>query len=136
MTFFLPGFREPFFDRRVRWWEPKVRYSVGINCSLKNASVIFNSEIINISLSGVFLKDSSSFKVGDVLNLNFNFLGSDITLPVKVVHKHTIVCRNGCGVQFCFKSFKQSVKIAKIINVLRHSKRVLVLTQSLLPVKI
>ena len=50
MAFLLPGVWEPFFDRRVRWWEPKVRYPVGINCSLKNESIIFSSEIINISL--------------------------------------------------------------------------------------
>jgi hypothetical protein len=124
MAFLLPGIRDPFFDRRLRWWEPKARYPVGINCSLKNDSVIFNSEIINISLSGAFLKDSSFFKVGDKLDLDFKFLGSEISLPVKVVHKHTTTGRNGCGVEFCFKSFKQNVKIAKIINVLKQSTRV------------
>lgn len=123
MAFLLPGVWEPFFDRRVRWWEPKVRYWVGINCSLKNHVLIFPSEIINISLTGAFLKDSSYFKVGDSLDLEFNFLGKDISLPVKVVHRHSVHGRNGYGVQFAFKSFKQNVLVAKIISVLKQSSK-------------
>jgi hypothetical protein len=104
MAFLLPGVWEPFFDRRVRWWEPKVRYAVGINCSLKNDNVIFPSEIINISLTGAFLKD--------------------VLLPVMVIHKHSIHGRHGYGVQFNFKSFKQNVMVAKIINILKQSGKV------------
>jgi len=124
MAFLLPGVWEPFFDRKVRWWEPKVRYAVGINCSLKNDMVIFPSEIINISLTGAFLKDSSYFKVGDKLDLEFNFLGKDVLLPVMVIHKHSIHGRHGYGVQFNFKSFKQNVMVAKIINILKQSGKV------------
>jgi hypothetical protein len=123
MTFLLPAVREPFFDQRVRWWEPQTRYLVGINCSLKNDSLIFPSEIINISLTGAFLKDSSYFKVGDKLDLEFNFLGNDITLPVMVIHKHSILGRHGYGVKFNFTSFKQNVKVAKIINLIKQSNK-------------
>jgi hypothetical protein len=123
MAFLLPGVWEPFFDRRVRWWEPKVRYPFGINCSLKNDSLIFSSEIINISLTGAFLKESSYFKVGDKLDLEFNFLGKDISLPVTVIHKHSLHGRHGYGVQFSFKSFKQNVLVARIINVLKQTTK-------------
>jgi hypothetical protein len=123
MAFLLPGVWEPFFDRRIRWWEPKVRYPVGINCSLSNDNLIFPSEIINISLTGAFLKDSSYFKVGDKLDLNFNFLGKEINFPVVVIHKHSIYGRHGYGVQFSFKSFKQNVIAARIINVLKQSTK-------------
>lgn len=123
MAFLLPGVREPFFDRRVRWWEPKTRYDVGINCSLKNESVIFNSEIINISMSGAFLKDSSYFKVGDKLELEFNFMGKEVSLPIIVIHKHNIHGRNGYGVKFNFKSFRQNVLMARIINIIKQSNK-------------
>jgi hypothetical protein len=123
MAFLLPGVREPFFDRRLRWWEPKVRYKVGINCCLKNDTLIFPSEIINISVSGAFLKESSYFKIGDKLDLEFNFLGKEISLPVMVIHKHSVSGRNGYGVQFTFKSFKQNVLVARIINVLKQSSQ-------------
>lgn len=123
LMFLLPGVREPFFDKRVRWWEPQARYAVGINCSLKNDSLIFPSEIINISMSGAFLKDSSYFKVGDKLDLEFNFLGQDVSLPVMVIHKHSTNGRNGYGVKFNFKSFKQNVTVARIINIIKQSNK-------------
>ena len=123
MTFLLPTIREPFFDRRLRWWEPQVRYPVGINCSLKNDSMIFSSEIINISASGAFLKDSSYFKVGDKLDLEFTFMGQQLSLPVQVIHKHSTNGRHGYGVKFDFKSFKQNVTVSKLINSIKQSSR-------------
>ncbi len=123
MAFLLPGVWEPFFDRRVRWWEPKVRYPAGINCALKNDNLIFASEIINISLTGAFLKESSYFKVGDKLDLEFSFLGQEVSFPVTVIHKHSLGGRHGYGVQFSFKSFKQNVLIARIIHVLKQSNK-------------
>lgn len=121
--FLLPAIREPFFNRRMRWWEPQTRYLVGINCSLKNQSMIFSSEIINISLSGAFLKDSSYFRVGDKLEMEFNFLGKEVCLPVVVVHKHSIFGRHGYGVKFCMKSFKQSVRLSRIIGIIKQTNK-------------
>ena len=125
MAFLLPAVREPFFDRRIRWWEPKVRYNVGINCTLKNQMLIFPSEILNISMSGAFLKDSTYFKVGDKLEMEFSFMGNQINLPVEVVHKHTIHGRHGYGVKFNFRSFRQNLLVAKLIRVIKQSSRVI-----------
>ena len=123
LMFLLPTIREPFFDRKLRWWEPQTRYQVGINCSLKNDSLVFSSEILNISLTGALLKESTYFKVGDKLDLEFSFLGEDISLPVMVVHKLSANGLQGYGVKFNFKSFKQSVVISKIINVIKQSSK-------------
>lgn len=125
LIFLLPKMREPFFDRRVRWWEPKTRYQVGINCSLKNDALIFPSEIINISLSGAFLKDSAYFKIGDKLDLEFVFLGNNVSLPVEVIHKHSTNGRHGYGVKFNFKSFRQNVLLSRIINIIKQSNKAL-----------
>jgi hypothetical protein len=121
VTFLFPKVREPFFDRRVRWWEPKTRYSVNINCQLKNDQLIFPSRILNISLTGAFLKDSNYFRPGDKLNLEFDFLGSEISLPVEVVDKHVIKGQLGYGVKFAFKSFRQNLQISRIIKVIKRS---------------
>lgn len=122
-SFLLPTIREPFFDRKLRWWEPQTRYQVGINCSLKNENLVFSSEILNISLTGALLKESTYFKVGDRLDLEFSFLGEDISLPVQVVHKLMANGKQGYGVKFTFKSFKQSVVISKVINVIKQSSK-------------
>lgn len=119
--FLSPKVREPFFDRRVRWWEPKARYNVQIHCKLHSNNFAFPTEIINISQTGAFILDSKYMKVGDKFQLEFNFLGQTIVTPVEVVHKHTVQNQTGYGVKFNFKSLAQSVRMAKVINVLKKS---------------
>jgi hypothetical protein len=121
--FLMPNIREPFFEKRVRWWERKARYAVGIECSLKNDSIIFSSQIIDISMSGAFLKDSSYFNVGDSLNLEFTYNGEAISLPVIVMNKHSFQDKTGYGVQFSFNSFKQNVLLNKVINVIKKTHK-------------
>jgi len=75
LYFLSPKAREPFFDRRIRWWEPKTRYNVQITCKLHGDHVVFPSEILNISQTGAFVMESSYLKVGDKLLMQFNFLG-------------------------------------------------------------
>jgi hypothetical protein len=123
ITFLFPKVREPFFDRRVRWWESKTRYQVNIACHLKNEHLVFPSEILNISGTGAFLKDSAYFNYGDKLNLEFDFLGTQITLPVEVINRHTVKGQNGYGVKFNFKSFRQNVQVSKIIGVIKRSSK-------------
>jgi hypothetical protein len=123
MIFLFPSIREPFFERRVRWWERKTRYEVGINCSLKNDTIIFPSQIFDISMTGAFLKESSYFKIGDHLDMEFTFMDKAISLPIVVVHRHSIGGKHGFGVKFAFKSFKQNVLLAKIINLIKKTNK-------------
>jgi hypothetical protein len=125
IVFLLPGVREPFFDRRVRWWEPKARYAVSISCRLKNDALIFPSEIINISTTGAFLRESAYFKEGERLSLEFDFLGNQISLPVEVINRHNIKGMNGYGVKFSFKSYRQSVLISRLIGIIKRSQETL-----------
>src|SRR5690606_23987212 len=120
--FLSPKVREPFFDRRVRWWEPKSRYNVQLQCKLHSSHLTFPTQIINISQSGAFVQESKYMKIGDHLQLDFNFLGQTISLPVEVVHKHTIKDMTGYGLKFHFKTFRQNVLMTKVINVLKKSQ--------------
>jgi hypothetical protein len=69
------------------------------------------------------LKDSAYFNYGDKLNLEFDFLGTQITLPVEVINRHTVKGQNGYGVKFNFKSFRQNVQVSKIIGVIKRSSK-------------
>lgn len=120
--FLSPKVREPFFDRRVRWWEPKARYNVHLTCKLQSSHLTFPSQIINISQSGAFVQDSKYLKVGDQLVMEFNFLGQSISVPVEVVNKHSIRNHIGYGLKFNFKTLKQSVTMSKVIKVLKKSQ--------------
>lgn len=121
--FLSPKVREPFFDRRVRWWEPKTRYDVKFACKLQSSNLTFPSSIINLSQSGAFVQESKYMKVGDDLQMEFNFLGQTISLPVEVVSKHTIKGHHGYGLKFKFKTLKQSILMGKVVNVLKKSQK-------------
>lgn len=120
--FLSPSVREPFFERRVRWWEPKTRYNVQFQCKLQSNHLTFPTQIVNISQSGAFVQESKYMKIGDHLMMEFNFLGQTISVPVEVVHKHTIQNLTGYGLKFNFKTFRQSVAMTRVINVLKKSQ--------------
>jgi hypothetical protein len=122
--FLSPKVREPFFDRRVRWWEPKSRYHVQIMGKLQGSHLTFPTQILNISQSGAFLEDSKYLNTGDSLVLHFVFFGQMIDVPVEVIHRHTTNGKVGYGVKFKYKTFAQSIQMAKVIKVLRHSQKV------------
>ncbi len=123
LYFLSPKVREPFFDRRVRWWEPKSRYNVHISCKLQSSNLTFPSQIINLSQSGAFVQDSKYMKVGDFLQIEFNFLGQTICLPVEVVNQHNIRSQSGFGLKFHFRTVRQSLMMAKLLKVLKRSQR-------------
>lgn len=122
VSFLFPQLRRPFFDRRIRWWEPQIRYNVQISCKLHSAFLTYSSEILNISKTGAFLKDSVYLKEGERLMMEFNFLGQTIEVPVEVIRQHSDSNLRGYGVKFAFKSFAQSVRMAKVVGVLKSSK--------------
>lgn len=119
--FLSPSAREPFFDRRARLWETKTRYKIEISCKLKSSSLTFPSKILNISKTGAFVQDSPYIKVGDTLEMEFNFLGHTVEVPVLIVNKHSSHNKQGYGVEFKFKSFGQSIRMGKVINVIKKS---------------
>lgn len=121
--FLSPKIREPFFDRRVRWWEAKSRYNVQFVCRLQSNNLTFASQIINISHSGAFVADSKYINLGDKLIMEFNFLGQEISVPVEVVHKHSTNNKVGYGLKFNYSSLGQSLIMSRVMKVLKKSER-------------
>jgi hypothetical protein len=62
-------------------------------------------------------------KVSDNLELEFNFLGQVIMVPVEVVSHHFVNGVQGYGVKFNFSSVKQSLLLRKVVRVLKHSQK-------------
>lgn len=125
VAFLIPQVRRPFFDKRVRWWEPKTRYIVNINCRVQGKNVVFPSEILDISKTGAFLRESSYFNIGDELAIEFKYLGMNFNLPVQVISQHVSRGQAGVGVRFLFISLRQNISVAKFIAALKasHQKR-------------
>lgn len=120
--FLTPKVRVTFFDRKVRWWETRARYNVKLPCKLQGANLTFPSEILNLSQTGAFVQESKYMKVGDELQMEFNFLGQTLSVPVKVMNKHVVNNVSGFGIQFNFISFRQSIMMGKVVRVLKKSQ--------------
>lgn len=122
VSFLFPQLRRPFFDRRIRWWEPEARYNVSIACTIHSEFLTYSSEIINISKSGAFLIDTTYFRKGERLKMEFRFMDQVVSIPIEVKNKHTLKGKDGYGVRFVFRSFSESLRMAKVIGVLRRTK--------------
>lgn len=120
--FLSPKVREPFFNQRVRWWESRNRYNVQIPCKLHGKNLTFPSHILNISKSGLFLQSSPYLKIGERLEIEFNIIGEIIEVPVYIVHQRSVNGITGYGVKFEFKSLAQSIKMSKVIRVVKASQ--------------
>lgn len=121
----LPKARQPFFDRKVRWWEPKTRYNVRFACKLHSQTLSFNGEILNISESGAFIKETPYLKLGDRFDLEFYFMGQRMQIPAEVIHhRSTGVSEPGLGIKFVFSSLAQKFRLIKIIRVIKNSHAV------------
>lgn len=118
----MPKTREPFFNRNIRWWEPRARYNIHMPCKLQSSHLTFSTHIVNLSQSGAFLEDSAYLKVGERFLLEFNFLGEVISVDTEVVNKHSAQGIQGFGVKFHFKTINQSMRLTKVIKILKKSQ--------------
>ena len=120
--FLIPQIREPFFNRRIRWWESKARYKATMPAKIIGPKVTFDSQIINISQTGAFIQDSPYLSIGESLQMEFEKDGLFCDVPVVVMSKHSIDNVSGCGVEFKPRSMAQKFKIMKLIQKLKAEK--------------
>lgn len=120
--FLIPDVRAPFFNQKLRWWETKPRYRTSIPAKITGNKITFQSEILNISQTGAFLKDNNLLAPGDVVSLSFESEGLLLEIPVKVVSRHVIASTPGFGVQFFPTSLSQKIQMFRLIGRIRHHR--------------
>ncbi len=120
--FLVPDVREPFFNRKIRWWETKPRYRTLIPAKITGNKITFQSEIVNISQTGAFLQDNNHLSPGDVVSLTFESEGLQMEMPVKVVSRHVISSTPGVGVQFFPTSLSQKIQLFRLISRIRNNR--------------
>jgi hypothetical protein len=119
IIFLIPDVREPFFNKNIRWWDTKTRYTADIKCKLLGKGEAIDGQILNISQSGAFLEQSAPIAIGDKLTMDFEFEGIHMVLPFKVVSKHSVGKYQGFGVEFQLGSFLDKVKLVRFLNRLK-----------------
>jgi hypothetical protein len=120
--FLIPDVRAPFFNRKLRWWENKPRYRTIIPTKITGNKITFQSEILNISQSGAFLKDNNLLSPGDVISLSFESEGLLMEVPVKVISRHVISSTPGYGVQFFPTSISQKIQLFRLIGRIKNQR--------------
>lgn len=123
LFFLMPGTRRLFFDARVRWWEPMVRYNVQIPCEVMTTRGPVKSTILNISKSGVFIEDHEAFVVDDINRIDFVSHGEAFTMLLALKNKHSIKGQKGVGAQFYFDTLNQYLKIRALIKKIKNGEK-------------
>jgi hypothetical protein len=121
-VFLVPDVRAPFFNKKIRWWETKPRYKTTIPAKITGNKITFQSEILNISQSGAFLKDNNLLTPGDIVALTFESEGLAMEIPVKVISRHMVASNPGFGVQFYPTSVTQKFQLFRLIGRIRNHR--------------
>jgi hypothetical protein len=70
---------------------------------------------MNLSQTGAFITYSQYLKVGDKVQIEFNFLSNVISLPVEIMNEHQIFGQKGFGIRFCM-NYGQSIMMSRVIG--------------------
>jgi hypothetical protein len=122
LYFLLPSTRRPFFDSRVRWWEPMVRYNVYLPCTISKSDLTFQTNVLNISKSGLFLEDHASVQIGDLLNIYLEAFGIKLNATIEVMNKHSLNNKIGFGARFRLDSIGQNLTVRSLISRIKRSQ--------------
>lgn len=89
LYFFLPSVRKVYLDARVRWWESKPRYPLGVAGTVDGAPVL----IENLSEGGVLVRSEGSsrrLEPPSRITLAFRVLGVEFSLPSQVMYAREV----------------------------------------------
>lgn len=123
LYFLSPKVREPFFDRRVRWWETLKRHQVDLECKMRNEDSHFSSKILNISKTGAFIEYSAFLPRGSIFMVQFDLLGHSFDIPVEITSRHNYDGQSGYGIRFRFPSFRERNLMARLNKKLENTDK-------------
>jgi hypothetical protein len=125
--FAFPDVRRPFFDRSVRWWETRTRYDMRlpVTFSINNPGQLIDSEILNISQSGIFMGHKGVTEVGTIVLMNINYKDMSITLAGEVKSQHSFNNERGLGIRFSFTNIWENLYMRKIVRQIGHDARLI-----------
>lgn len=102
----LPEVRQLFFNKHMRWWETRIRYSIKIPVTLwhTNPDKLEQACLVNISDTGAFLLHNKEIEIGEYIHLNISFLDQHVQVKGQVVRSQFDNGQKGVGVRFIHKT--------------------------------
>lgn len=98
--FLFPAVRTTYFNPRVRWWQTKPRYEIGLPATANHNGECAQVTIANMSEGGSFISTDMPYTSGDLLVIHFTLLGRRYTFRGRVVYQVKTHARRGVGLQF------------------------------------
>lgn len=95
--------RVPYFMPRIRWWESSLKYQMAIPVQVVGKkSVELNGKIMDLSLSGCFVKLKEDLEQDEDVVLNFQVFGQKIECKGTVVWRgqSSVTHPKGIGIKF------------------------------------
>lgn len=101
--FLIPQVRKIYFDKKMRWWENKPRYSFQQPCHFKKINSdktnAYQGDILDISEGGLFLKSDVLKPGSENIEITFRFMDYDYHFVGRTIfHDRTDII--GFGVEF------------------------------------
>ena len=115
--------RVPYFLPRIRWWESNPRYRLIVPVSLGRDTSIVDGEILDLSLSGCFVKLRNELKKDESLTMKFVVFGLFLECSGTVVWRtqSTVTHPQGVGIKFSPLLKPQRKKLKSISH---HLKKI------------
>lgn len=95
--------RVPYFLPRIRWWESNPRYRLIVPCRLeRSGGEVLEAEILDLSITGCFVKMRSDVDQDEHLDLKFTMFGEPLECRGVVVWRtqSAVTHPRGIGVKF------------------------------------
>ena len=128
--------RVPYFFPKIRWWEsnPRYRLAVPVDIVRKVTEDSVFGEILDVSMTGCFIKLRSDLKTDEPVRVRFEVFGLPVEVEGVIVWKcqSTVTHPKGVGVKFSVveRSNKRSLRLMtkrlkQIANFYRTSRYLL-----------
>jgi Tfp pilus assembly protein PilZ len=122
--------RVPYFFPKIRWWESNPRYRLTVPAKMlrKVSEEGMNTEILDLSMSGCFVKTRTDLKTDEPVQLQFSVFKQPVSCDGVVVWKSesTVTHPKGVGVKFSTmgRSEKRNLRlIAKRLKAIAYFYR-------------
>lgn len=112
----FPRTREPFMNKKLRWWETPARILVNIAGKITNHKSSKTINIRDISHSGLSVLTSEQLEINSHVEISFNLDGHDFNVLCNVIRQvSTINNQYFYGVTFVDLNYFQRVKLQIIL---------------------
>lgn len=112
----------PYFNPKLKWWERDERFKVDLIAKIKVDDRFFEGQILDVSVSGCFLRYDKNLKLGDLVWINTSLNNEQFSVMGNVMW----ISRKepqGYGLMFVGTSKEDKRTIQRMVDYLKRSAK-------------